>query len=173
MVLHVGSCVGRKNVSALLDAFAGMVSGSPTMRFAQVGGRFTPEQRRHISRLGLDGRVVQLAHVDDADLPAAYAAADVLVVPSLFEGFGLPVLEAFAVGVPVVATRNAALREFPEDLLQTAGTGSAEAIECGIRAVLGDLEGSSRRAARAREWASRNTWRHAATEVVNAYTALM
>ncbi len=77
----------------------------------QVGGRFTPEQEQLIDRLDMRAAVRSIASADETALRRAYRTADVLLFPSLYEGFGFPVLEAFASGLPVVTSGAGGLKE--------------------------------------------------------------
>jgi glycosyltransferase involved in cell wall biosynthesis len=81
----------------------------------QVGGRFTNEQEQLIDRLDLRRAVRRVAAADETTLRRAYRAADVLLFPSLYEGFGFPVLEAFASGLPVVTSGAGGLKEVGGD----------------------------------------------------------
>lgn len=169
VILHVGSCAPRKNVPALLRAMAELTASRPALCLVQVGGRFSAADRTLIDVLGLAARVRQRAHMPESTLPNVYAAADVLAMPSLFEGFGLPVLEAFAVGVPVVATRLAALADFPEGLLHAAGCGSVDEIRRAIEAALDDRREAAAKATAAREWARAYTWERVAAATARVY----
>jgi glycosyltransferase involved in cell wall biosynthesis len=80
-----------------------------------VGGRFTAEQEQLIDRLDLRRAVRSIAAADETTLRRAYRAADVLLFPSLYEGFGFPVLEAFASGLPVVTSGAGGLKEVGGD----------------------------------------------------------
>lgn len=104
LVLHVGSCAPRKNVELILHALASM----PDTMLVQIGGTFTERQMCLIHALDLPSRVIQLPWVSETELRLWYHAADVFVFPSLYEGFGLPVLEAMACGTPVVCARTGA-----------------------------------------------------------------
>jgi glycosyltransferase involved in cell wall biosynthesis len=171
VVLHVGSCVARKNLPGLLAAIKRLVPAHPSICLVQVGGRFRTEECLLIEELGLQDRVAQHPDVSETELPDVYAAADVVAVPSLFEGFGFPVLEAFAVGVPVLATRNTSLTDFPDGMLESAGRGSVEEIEMGLSRVLDDRDAALGRAAVARHWARDKTWQRVARATARAYGA--
>jgi len=113
-LLFVGLIEPKKNLGTLLDAVArlrrrGEWPGTDLI----VGGAhgWGPDPRIQASRLGLDGVVRFLGPVDDAALPALYAEALGFVFPSLWEGFGLPVLEAMAAGTPVIASSRGAIPE--------------------------------------------------------------
>ncbi len=110
VVLHVGSTVDRKNVPLVIQTLARLRQQTDAY-LLQVGGRFTAEQEQLIDRLELRNVVRSVASADETALRRAYRAADVLLFPSLYEGFGFPVLEAFASGLPVVTSGAGALKE--------------------------------------------------------------
>jgi glycosyltransferase involved in cell wall biosynthesis len=110
VVLHVGSTVDRKNVPLVIQTLARLRQQTDAY-LLQVGGRFTPEQEQLIDRLDLRSVVRSVSSADETALRRAYRAADVLLFPSLYEGFGFPVLEAFASGLPVVTSGAGGLKE--------------------------------------------------------------
>src|ERR1700752_1491749 len=110
VVLHVGSTVDRKNVPLVIQTVARLRQHTDAY-LLQVGGRFTPEQDQLIDRLDLRGAVRSVASADETALRRAYRTADVLLFPSLYEGFGFPVLEAFASGLPVLTSGAGGLKE--------------------------------------------------------------
>src|SRR3989441_4959570 len=103
VVLHVGSTVERKNVPLVMQTVARLRNEADTY-LLQVGGRFTGDQEQLIERLALRRFVRTAQFADETTLRRAYRAADVLLFPSLYEGFGYPVIEAFASGLPVVTS---------------------------------------------------------------------
>jgi len=110
VVLHVGSTVDRKNVPLVIQTVARLRQQTEAF-LLQVGGRFTPEQEQLIDRLDLRNAVRSVSSADETALRRAYRVADVLLFPSLYEGFGFPVLEAFASGLPVVTSGAGGLKE--------------------------------------------------------------
>jgi glycosyltransferase involved in cell wall biosynthesis len=110
VVLHVGSTVDRKNVPLVIQTVARLRQQTDAY-LLQVGGRLTPEQEQLIERLDMRGVVRSVAAADETTLRRAYRMADVLLFPSLYEGFGFPVLEAFASGLPVVTSGAGGLKE--------------------------------------------------------------
>jgi glycosyltransferase involved in cell wall biosynthesis len=114
VVLHVGSTVDRKNVPLVIQTVA-RLRAQEDVYLLQVGGRFTGDQEQLIERMGLRPYVRGVSAADETTLRRAYRAADVLLFPSLYEGFGFPVLEAFASGLPVVTSGAGGLREVGGD----------------------------------------------------------
>lgn len=109
--LHVGRQKPHKNIPRLLRALRKVATRINDVALVVVG--FTPpaELVREVERLGLRDRVRFAGYVGGADLIASYRTAIALVLPSLYEGFGLPALEAMACGTPVIASNRAALTE--------------------------------------------------------------
>jgi len=114
VVLHVGSTVDRKNVPLVIQTVARLRQQTDAY-LLQVGGRFTPEQEQLIDRLDMRSAVRSISSADETALRRAYRTADVLLFPSLYEGFGFPVLEAFASGLPVVTSGAGGLKEVAGD----------------------------------------------------------
>jgi glycosyltransferase involved in cell wall biosynthesis len=112
-LLMVGTLEPRKNHAAALQALARLKAWGWPHRLLLVGGRgwlFEPI-RAQIDALGLGGDVEFAGYVPDADLPPLYTGTAAVLVPSLYEGFGFPVLEAQACGAPVVASNASSLPE--------------------------------------------------------------
>ncbi len=111
-VLAVGTVQPRKNYEMLARAFAPVARQQPhNLLIAGGRGWLSDGLVAEIERLGLAGRVRLIGFVDDADLPGLYSLADLFVFPSLYEGFGLPLLEAMACGTPVISSDASSLPE--------------------------------------------------------------
>lgn len=113
-VLFVGNIEPKKNLGRLVEAFTELKRGGNIPHRLAIAGRREwayPAVKRRVQKLGLGGEVTFLGHVSAADLVGLYNLADVFVFPSLYEGFGIPPLEAMACGVPVVASKRGALPE--------------------------------------------------------------
>lgn len=113
-VLYVGNFKPHKNLPRLLEAYAAMDRPlRARYRLVLAGGDRAnrPMIKRLARGLGIAERLVLPGLIDDADLPAVYSGASLFVLPSLYEGFGLPVLEAMACGAPVAAANRTAIPE--------------------------------------------------------------
>lgn len=110
-VLHVGTLQPRKNITTLIEAFA--QAAPPDVMLILVGGKgwLFDKVFSRVQALGLQDRVRFTGYVPDEDLPLWYNASSVLAFPSLYEGFGMPVVEAMACGTPVVAANSSSLPE--------------------------------------------------------------
>jgi glycosyltransferase involved in cell wall biosynthesis len=110
-ILHVGPGVWYKNVETVLKVISELVQRGRSNLILLKVGPLTQAQMDLATRLRVRDRIVLLERVADDDMPLIYAVADVLLWPSLFEGFGLPVLEAMACGTPVVCSNGGSLAE--------------------------------------------------------------
>lgn len=173
-VLCVAQYQRAKNPERLVVAFSHIAREFPELTLVLVGSQ-KPRFRivaDLIAQLGLRARVRALGHVgDDVGLRALYGAAEVFVLPSLHETFGMPVLEAMACGTPVVASNVDSLAEVCGGAAALVDPRSADAIAAGLRCVLT----RPNRAIQLRELglrrASTFTWRRSAERHVEAYEA--
>ena len=111
-ILSVGTIQPRKNYQMLIRAFAKVAAVLPhNLVIAGGKGWLYDDILDEVNRQGVDGRVLFTGFVDDDDLPTLYSAASLYVFPSLYEGFGLPLLEAMACGVPVINANTSCLPE--------------------------------------------------------------
>jgi glycosyltransferase involved in cell wall biosynthesis len=139
--LYVGNFLPHKNLPRLLRAWATLALPLRTAhRLVLAGGHAAgrPALADLAASLGLAEGVVFAGVVDDADLPALYGGAAVVVLPSLEEGFGLPALEAMACGAPVVASRRGALPEVVGDAGVLVDPEDEGALAGALARVLGD-----------------------------------
>lgn len=177
-VLAVGTVQPRKNYEMLVRAFRPVAAAGP-YALVIAGGRgwLSDGLRAEIERQGLTGRVVMPGFVDDADLPALYSAAGLFVFPSLYEGFGLPLLEAMACGVPVISSDASSLPEVaatggePAALLLPPGDEAA--WSAAMLRLLGDDAARHRLIAAGRAQAARFTWGAAARQLAALYEWLL
>lgn len=113
--LHVGGRSGYKNFAVLLRALRNVVARRPDVRLDVVGAPFSPAETTEIAGLGLDAHVNHCGAVADSELALLYRRSVALVYPSLYEGFGIPPLEAMRCGTPVVASDTSSIPEVVGD----------------------------------------------------------
>ena len=169
-VLWVGTLEPRKNLPVVLAAYALAVKQQPDLDLVLIGPDGWGGASAEVSRLAAalpDGKVHILGHVPLADLNAAYAAAQVFCFPSLWEGFGMPVLEAQAQGAPVVTSRDTSMAEVCGAGAILVDPESPAEVADGILACLGSERPAIAAAALAN--ARLYTWEQAAAQHLAVY----
>jgi glycosyltransferase involved in cell wall biosynthesis len=160
----------HKNLGGLLDALARI---PPARRpVAVMPGYATPHEAELVARaaaLGLDADVRFAGWMPDADVEGLFALARLFVFPSFYEGFGLPVLEAMARGVPVACSDRSSLPEVAGDAAVQFDPSDPAAIAAAIERLLSDPEAAARLAERGRERAATFTWERAAAMTLASY----
>jgi glycosyltransferase involved in cell wall biosynthesis len=175
-VLYFGGFDMRKNVPRLIESYARLpehlrreyqlvIAG----RYQNLGHPLYPDPRETVRRLGLENSVIFTGQIREQDKAPLFSAATVFAFPSLYEGFGMPVLEAMACGTPVVTSNVSALPEVAGDAGLLVDPYDSQAI-CDALAEL--LESQARRdelARRGLERARRFTWRQVAEQTLRVY----
>jgi len=171
-LLHVGTIEPRKNLARLLGAYAQLRQRGgdvPTLVLAGAPGWGTDGVHRAITALALGDAVRCIGPVADDDLPALYTAAEVFVYPSLYEGFGLPVLEAMACGTPVLTSNVASLPEVAGDAAVLVDPRDEGAIADAMAELLRDRQARDQLRARGAARARGFTWERCARETWTVY----
>jgi glycosyltransferase involved in cell wall biosynthesis len=170
-LLHVGAITPRRNIPRLLEAFARVRAGAGDLALVLAGPVEEPAEPLEpaLARLGLEGAVRRLGYVPPDDLPALYSGALAVVYPSLYEGFGLPVVEAMACGVPVLAASTSCFPEVAGDAALLVDPEDTAALEAGLRAIAGDAGLRERLASAGRARAARFTWEATARATLEVY----
>jgi glycosyltransferase involved in cell wall biosynthesis len=140
-VLYVGNTKPYKNVPRLVEAFGWMKKKAPNTLKLVIAGkedRFRPQVCQKVAELGLQEHVMFLSHLSDVELPLLLNCAKVFVFPSLYEGFGLPVMEAMACGTPVVTSTAASLPEVAGEAALLVDPLDVESIAEAINQALAD-----------------------------------
>jgi glycosyltransferase involved in cell wall biosynthesis len=170
-------CVGRqdpyKNVLAAVKAFRLVLEKKRELNchmliVGEKDPRY-PEVAEYVQAENLSGRVIMTDYLEDEDLVAAYRDADVLVHLSLYEGFGLPPLEALSCGIPVVSSDRASLPEVLGNSALYADPHDPSEAAAKIIELLTNEELRSRLASRGRQWVAKYRWDQTAKEVIELY----
>ena len=171
-VLYFGTLEPRKNVVRLIGAFERLARDRPDLRLVLAGGRgwrFDGIERR-IAASPIGDRIVTPGYVPDMDLAALIVNAAVVAYVSLYEGFGMPVLDAMALGTPVVTSRTTAMPEAAGGAALLVDPRDEADIARGIAAALADREGL---AERGRARAATRSWADVADEHVAVYRRVL
>ena len=171
--LMVGTLEPRKNHAAALRALARLKAMGFPQRLLVVGGRgwlFEPVQKL-VDELGLANDVTFAGYVPAADLPLLYTGADCVLLPSLYEGFGFPVIEAMACGAPVVCSNVSSLPEVAGDAALLVTPTDDEALATAIRRLLAEPGLGNTMRARGSKQAAKFRWEHCAKETIEVYQA--
>jgi len=179
-VLYFGGFDMRKNVPRLIEAYARLPEALRREYQLVIAGRYQhlghplyPDPRQTVRRLGLEGNVIFTGQIREQDKAPLYSAATVFAFPSLYEGFGMPVLEAMACGTPVVTSNVSALPEVAGDAGLLVNPYASEAIGEALAEL---LESAARRedlSRRGLERARRFTWPQVAEQTVRVYKQIL
>ena len=170
-ILFVGAVVERKNLRRVLEACTTLWARGQGLPLVVVG----PTSARSSGILsavrasGLAERVQFTDYVPESDLPSLYAAASVFVYPSLYEGFGIPVIEAMACGTPVITSTVSSLPEVAGEAALTVDPTSSDAIRAALESLLSNPALREDLRARGLAQAAKFTWDRAARETLLVY----
>ncbi len=171
-IFFISTLEPRKNLSRLFEAFKKITEDS---RFNGVGlvvaggrGWKYEDDLATMDRLGLKDRVALPGYISDDDLPALMARAELFVCPSLAEGFGMPLLEAMAAGVPVVSSNGGALPEVGGDAARYFDPYKPDEIAMVLAEALLDTENREAWIQKGLRQANQFTWESAATKTLQA-----
>jgi glycosyltransferase involved in cell wall biosynthesis len=175
-LLFVGNPKPHKNLERLLEAYARLRAGRAATPALVLAGDRDGDRSPvpgWIAAAGLEGSVVRLGHLPAGRLPALYRGAAVLVQPSLWEGFGLPVAEAMAAGVPVVAADRGALPEVTGDAARRVDPEDPDAIAAAVAALLDDPAAAAELGRRGRARAAAFRWQETARRTLAVYRRVL
>lgn len=172
-ILSVGTLEPRKNLVNLVQAFARIRDGSTPLVLAGGKGWFYEELFAEVERLSLNDEVVFPGYIPQEELPLLYNAAEVFAYPSIYEGFGLPVVEAQSCGTPVICSNSSSLPEAAGDAAVMVDTRSVEALADGLSRLVTDPSLRGQLHQHGVEHASQFSWRRSAVLTSQVYrTAL-
>jgi glycosyltransferase involved in cell wall biosynthesis len=169
VVLCVSAALMHKNLERLLEAFGALSLADVRLVLVGHGGRDTAALRARAAALGVSDRVVFTGWISAADLEGLYALADCCAYPSLYEGFGMPVLEAMARGVPLACSDATSLPEVAGDAALLFDPHDTAALTSALHRLLTDAELAADLRARGRTRAHQFTWTRCAAGVLETY----
>jgi len=175
-ILFVGTIEPRKNVTRLIEAFATLRPCDPAPWKLVIGGAkgwFYEDVFARVGQLGLEGQVMFPGYIPVSELPLWYNAAELFVYPSLYEGFGLPLLEAMACGTPVVAANTSSLPEVVGQAGLTVDPLDVEGLAEAMRRALDDEALRQEMRERGLQRARGFSWTKTAQETVQVYRRAM
>ncbi|MDR1884802.1 MAG: glycosyltransferase family 4 protein [Synergistaceae bacterium] len=171
-ILFVGSRSGYKNFGRLAEAYASAPDLRNDFMLACLGEPFSREERTMLEDLGVAGRAVAMSGGEDV-LATLYKKARVFVYPSLYEGFGLPLLEAMSCSCPVAASNTSSFPEVAGDAAVTFDPGSAESIRDSLRTAAYDEAKRSVMIAAGHARCGMFSWDRCADETRKFYRAVL
>jgi glycosyltransferase involved in cell wall biosynthesis len=171
-LLHVGALQSRKNITSLVEAFE---QTAPGWRLKLAGGLGygSAAIRDRIARSPRQGDIDILGYVSRAELERLYASCSALAFPSLDEGFGIPVLEAMAYGLPVVTSLRSATTEVAGEAAVMTDPTSVDSIAAGLKRVMAEPKLRQRLAQAGLERAAAFPWARAVAETAAVYRELL
>ncbi len=173
MILFLGTLEPRKNVGRLIEAYARMGDERIGLVIAGAKGWLYEEIFAQVEALGLSNRVLFPGYVPEEEKVLWYNAAELFVFPSLYEGFGLPPLEAMACGTPVITSNVSSLPEVVGAAGLTVDPQDVQALAAAMRRVLGDAELRRAMSEQGQQRARRFSWGRTARETVEVYRRAM
>ncbi len=171
-ILFFSTLEPRKNIGGLLDAYERLIARRASFPELVLAGKTTEEARPWLERIArppLAGHVRHIGYVEPADRQALYAGARLLVMPSFEEGFGIPVLEAMTLGVPVVASHRGSLPEVLGDAGPLVNPDEPDEIAGAMARVLGDEAYAAACTVKGVRRARQFNWQHTARLVYAVY----
>jgi glycosyltransferase involved in cell wall biosynthesis len=171
-ILFVGTIEPRKNLPTLIHAFQGLIDKYKAQADLVIVGKqgwLYDDVYQLVEDLGLGDRVHFLGRVPTADLPHLYNASQMLVLPSYYEGFGLPPLEAMACGIPVITSDTSAMPEIVGDAAQRVGCEDEEGFTVAMWRFLTDDSLRADMIAKGLKRVKCFSWERAARETLEVY----
>jgi alpha-1,3-rhamnosyl/mannosyltransferase len=169
-ILSVATLEPRKNINSLVDAYLRLeekLQERYPLVLAGTNGWGNSELKHKINKLVKQGKIIDIGYVHDKYLPVIYSSASVFIYISHYEGFGLPVLEAMACGVPVITTKNSAMSEVTRDSAVCVDQNDQNEIKNAIQMLLKDGELAIKYTRLGLKRSIEFSWRKTASGVLN------
>jgi glycosyltransferase involved in cell wall biosynthesis len=168
-MLFVGTLEPRKNVIGLLEAYARLPKGRPPLMLVGGKGWLYDEIFARVEALELTREVHFVGYVAAETLPLWYNAADLFVYPSLYEGFGLPALEAMACGTPVITSTASSLPEVVGDAARLVDPGDTDGLAATMAQLLGSREQREQMRVAGLARANKFSWEKTAVQTAHSF----
>lgn len=174
-LLAVGTLEPRKNLRTLLEALVTPAGRKLNLPLVVVGGQGwrAEEARELIAKLGLSNRVILTGYVPDEELPALYCGAKLFVFPSVYEGFGIPVVEAMTAGAAVITTKVSAIPEVAGKAARYVDPANAGELAEVITELLGDSKQRLALIKAGRKQAAKFSWEQTAKGTLDVYQKVL
>lgn len=171
-ILFVGNIEPKKNLVNLINAFYKLKNKNEIEHKLVIVGKKGWKDKfvyKSVSKLKIDRELKFIGYIPEEDLPAIYSMADLFVFPSLYEGFGIPPLEAMSCEVPVLISNRGALPEITGGSCMQVDPYNIEEIANQIYKLLTDKKMSERLVEEGKEWVKRFSWKTTALETLKVY----
>lgn len=174
-ILSVGTVQPRKNYSRVIRSLSQLRQQGLDIHYAIAGGKgwLEDEMYQTIDETNMRDYVHLLGFVDDEDLPALYTSSELLIITSLYEGFGLPILEAMACGIPVITSNLSSLPEVAGDAAILINPLDTHTITDAVYTLLTDTPKYSTLAAMGHQQAQKFSWEKSAIHLKSIYDSLL
>lgn len=173
IILNVGSEIERKNLDGVIKSFSEIVKTRKDVLLVRLGEK-TEKYDATIKELSLNDSVIYLEKLTDEKMAKLYSAADLLIMPSFEEGFGLPIIEAMACGCPVVTSNIGAMKEITDDAGVLVDPNDVESIQKGVEAVLNlDSSDTFKLTQAGLKRASEFSWKKCAEDTIKVYEKVL
>ena len=168
-ILFLGTIEPRKNIIGIIEAFNKFCGKKPDIYKLVIAGAQGWKIEPIMELISKSVNVKYIGYVDAADKPALYKLADLFVYPSLYEGFGFPVLEAMAMGTPVIAGDRSSLPEISDGSVFLVNPNNTDEIARGMEMLLSDERTKNMFSNKGIEQAKEFSWQKAATEFLKIF----
>lgn len=170
-ILFIGTIEPRKNLVRLTEAFSTLAQAHPShvLVIAGMKGWMFKRLFNLVRTLNLENKVIFTGFVLETEKPYLIRGAEVFAYPSLYEGFGIPVLEALACGTPTLTSNISSIPEITGDAALLIDPSSMQDIAAGLKLLLGDASLRYKLSAKSISQAARFSWSHTAADTLSVY----
>ncbi len=177
-ILFVGTIEPRKNLPGLIEGFKIMHENEPSLRDVKLvvcgmPGWLCDETLERMEQPDVAEHIIRTGYVEEDELPALYHAADVVTMPSWYEGFGFPALEGMACGTPVICSEKTSIAEITGDAAVQIDPANPESIADALVRVLTDSEFAATLSEKGLKRAKDYTWERTAKQTHEAYKSVL